>query len=196
ARLGLGEPAMSFEPLIERMQQAMTVIASSKTAEGQRSPFGVYLVRETSPTEFEASIYEPVVCLILQGEKETTIGEQTRGVTAGECVVVSHDLPVLARITEASERKPYLAVVIELDLLVLRSLYDEVDHLQLATAAARSMEIAPIDRALEDVVGRYLDLLGDPVSARVLLPLVRKELHFRLFLSKPGGMLRSLIHRD
>jgi len=62
---------------------------------------------------------------------------------------------------------------------------DEVDPLHLQTASARSMEIAPIDAAIEDVVGRYLALLDDPVGARLLLPLVRKELHFRLLLSKP-----------
>jgi AraC-like DNA-binding protein len=186
---------MPFDSLIHR---AVRVIDADdgKTTETTDASRGIHVLREPSPTEFEASIYEPVACLILQGEKATTIGDQIRVVAAGSCIVVSHDLPVVSRVTKASPNKPYLAVVIQLDLAVLRSLYDEVDHVHLETASASVMEVAPIDPAIADVVGRYLDLVGDPVSARVLLPMVRKELHFRLLLSKPGAMLRSLIHRD
>ncbi|HEY4158809.1 MAG TPA: AraC family transcriptional regulator [Polyangiaceae bacterium] len=187
---------MPLARLLERTKRAIDANQRDKSGKGHHLAAGLHLLCERAPTEFEASIYEPVVCLILQGEKVTTIGEQARVVSAGKCIVVSHDLPVLARVTKASDKHPYLAVVIELDLTVLRSLYDEVDHRELETASARSMEIAPIDPLLEDVASRYLDLLGDPLGARVLLPLVRKELHFRLFLSKPGGMLRSLMHRD
>ncbi|HEY2405023.1 MAG TPA: AraC family transcriptional regulator [Polyangiaceae bacterium] len=187
---------MPLDRLLERTKRAIDANQRDKAGKEHQFAAGLHLLCERAPTEFEASIYEPVVCLILQGEKVTTIGDQTRVVSAGKCIVVSHDLPVLARVTKASEKHPYLAVVIELDLTVLRSLYDEVDHRELETASARSMEIAPIDPLLEDVVSRYLDLLGDPLGARVLLPLVRKELHFRLFLSKAGGMLRSLMHRD
>lgn len=187
---------MPLNQLIVRVQRAVTGKSPPCSSKNDGPAAGLILLRESQPTRFEASIYEPVVCLILQGEKETTVGDQTRVIRAGQCVVVSHDLPVLSRITKASPQKPYLAVIVELDLLVLRSLYDEVDHLQLATAEASSMEVAAIDPTLEDVVGRYLDVIRDPVSARVLLPLIRKELHFRVFLSDAGGMLRSLIHRD
>src|SRR5690606_13792100 len=62
--------------------------------------------------------------------------------------------------------------------------------------AARSIEVAPVDEATLRVIERYLDLLDDPVEARVLLPLVSKELHFRLFRSASGAMLRSLLRRD
>lgn len=187
---------MPFDQLIDRTNRALDAHSRKKTDRGDMGPPGLHLLRERSPTEFESTIYEPVVCLILQGEKATTVGDQVRVVSAGSCIVVSHDLPVLARVTQASEKEPYLAIVIQLDLAVLRSLYDEVENVHLEGARASVMEVAPIDLNIADVVGRYLDLIGDPVSARVLLPLVRKELHFRLLLSKPGAMLRALIHRD
>ncbi len=157
---------------------------------------GVHLLRETRPTAFEAMVYEPVVCLILQGEKETTIGERVFTLSAGECVVISHDVPVLARITRASEAKPYLALVVSLDLGVLRSLYDEVGDATFGPAPACCVEAAPVDAATIGVLNRYLDLLDDEAGARVLLPLVRKELHFRLYMSASGAMLRSMLHRD
>lgn len=38
---------------------------------------GLRLLRHEVRTAFEATIYEPVVCLILQGRKQTTFGEHT-----------------------------------------------------------------------------------------------------------------------
>lgn len=183
---------MTFSTLTDRVNHHLD---RSSAAKHDAVP-GLFLLREKAPTEFEAMIYEPIVCLILQGEKETTVGDHVFTVSEGHCVVVSHDLPVLARITRASARKPYLALVIRLDLAVLRSLYDEVGDVSPPSGSACSMEVAPVDEPTADVIARYLDLLDDPVAARVLLPLVRKELHFRLYMSTAGGMLRSLLQRD
>jgi hypothetical protein len=54
---------------------------------------GLRLVRHFRSTAFEATIYEPVVCLILQGRKETTFGERSFKMGAGESLLVSHELP-------------------------------------------------------------------------------------------------------
>src|SRR5205085_11701911 len=86
------------------------------------------------PSSFEASLYEPVLCLILQGGKRVAIGEQTLSFGPGECLLVSHDLPVCSRITEA----PYLALVLEVDVATIRELYDKV-------AESASMSRVPWD---------------------------------------------------
>ncbi|MEM9693777.1 MAG: AraC family transcriptional regulator [Myxococcota bacterium] len=155
---------------------------------------GMLVYRKRQPTEFEAMVYDPIACLILQGAKQTVVHDQTFEVATGHCFVVSHDLPVQARITDASADQPYLALIFKLDLSVLRSLYDEVGETPAEGAAA--MELAPADPATLAVVARYLELGDDPVAARVLLPVVRKELHFRLYMSPSGAMLRSLLRRD
>lgn len=183
---------MTLGPLAERVRRLLERPGGA----GHDAMPGLYLLRGTHPTEFEAMVYDPIVCLILQGEKETTIGERVFTVAQGQCVVVSHDVPVLARITRASADAPYLALVISLDLAVLRSLYDEMGDTRFEPSPACCMEVAPVDEATVGVIGRYLDLLDDPASARVLLPLVRKELHFRLLLSASGAMLRDLLRRD
>lgn len=43
---------------------------------------------------------------------------------------------------------------------------------------------------------RYLALAHDPAEARVLVPLIRRELHFRLLRSPAGAMLRRLLRSD
>src|SRR5688572_15142369 len=87
---------------------------------------GFKLIHYDQPTDLVASIYEPVLCLILQGSKETILGNDTFAFCAGESLIVSHDVPVISRITEASPDKPYIAAILEIDLGILRGLYEQI----------------------------------------------------------------------
>lgn len=66
------------------------------------------------------------MCLILQGSKITSIGDQSVELRPGDALLVSHDLPVVSRITKASDDEPYLALILSLDLGIVRSLYEKV----------------------------------------------------------------------
>src|SRR5262245_42276835 len=153
---------------------------------------GLLLLRQDAPSSFEASVYEPVLCLILQGRKQVSIGEQTLSFGPGECLLVSHDLPVHSRITRA----PYLSLVLEVDVATIRKLYDEVAESALAREHARAAETHRADRGLLDALGRYLALADSPAEAKVLGPLISKEIHYRLLMAPFGAMLRSLIRHD
>jgi AraC-like DNA-binding protein len=153
---------------------------------------GLLLLRQSSPSSFEASLYEPVLCLILQGRKQVSIGEQTLSFGPGECLLVSHDLPVCSRITKA----PYLALVLEVDVATVRKLYDEVAESALDSERARAAETHRADPGLLDALRRYLALADSPADAKVLGPLISKEIHYRLLVAPFGGMLRSLIRHD
>lgn len=153
---------------------------------------GLLLLQQNSPSSFEASLYEPVLCLILQGRKQVSIGEQTLSFGPGECLLVSHDLPVCSRITKA----PYLALVLEVDVATIRKLYDEVAASALDSNRARAAQTHRADPGLIDALRRYLALADSPADAKVLGPLISKEIHYRLLVAPFGGMLRSLIRHD
>jgi AraC-like DNA-binding protein len=121
-----------------------------------------------------------------------SIAEQTLSFGPGECLLVSHDLPVCSRITEA----PYLALVFEVDVAAIRKLHDEVAESVLDSERARAAEVYRADPGLLDALGRYLALADSPADARVLGPLISKEIHYRLLVAPFGGMLRSLIRHD
>ncbi|HEX7276344.1 MAG TPA: AraC family transcriptional regulator, partial [Acidimicrobiales bacterium] len=141
---------------------------------------------------FEASLYEPVLCLILQGRKQVAIGEQTLSFGPGECLLVSHDLPVWSRITEV----PYLALVLEVEVATIRDLYAEVADSTLDGERARAAQTHQADPGLLDALRRYLALADSPADAKVLGTLTWKEIHYRLLVAPFGGMLRSLIRDD
>jgi AraC-like DNA-binding protein len=157
---------------------------------------GLTLLRSTEPTQLEATLYEPVICLILQGRKETTIGERTLSFGAGESLIVSHDLPVVSQITEASPDKPYLALIFAIDLALLRSLYEQVAEYELESNPVQSLAVHATDKAMIDALERYLDLMGKPLEEKILSPLLFKEIHFRLLIAEHGGMLRQLLWHD
>lgn len=154
---------------------------------------GMVLLRHREPTAWTATVYDPVICLILQGRKETAARDRSIVLSAGDALVVSHDLPVVARITQAEPGRPYLAVIVALDTTLLRRLYDEVGDVPFEDAELHALAAHQADPGLIEALSRYLALASNPVEARVLLPLIRKEVHFRLLMAPNGGMLRQLL---
>ena len=67
---------MHLEGLIE---QASCSLSSAENSHGNalRPAAGLTLLWQSAPSSFEASLYEPVLCLILQGRKQVTIGEHS-----------------------------------------------------------------------------------------------------------------------
>jgi AraC-like DNA-binding protein len=154
---------------------------------------GLSVLRREAESAIEAYVYEPVVCLILQGSKVTAIGDQRVELQPGDALLVSHDLPVVSRITRASVEEPYLAVILSLDLGLVRSLYEEVAEAPAATDAVRSLSGGAVDPAWLAPLVRYFELIDNPLDAKVLGPSIRREIHYRLLLSPIGKMLRNLL---
>lgn len=154
------------------------------------------LLRHTRKTALNAALYEPVLCTILQGAKETAAGDDPVRICAGESLIVSHDVPVVSQITSATRSAPYLAVIVSLDVSVLRGLYDEVGGEQIGDAERSALCVYPTDPQVEDAISRYLSLAQDPVASRVLGPGTLREIHFRLLVSPHGAMLRRLLRHD
>lgn len=183
-----------YRMLLERLvEQADRLAFTTEGAEELARPMdGVTLMRRAVPSSFEASIYEPVICLILHGRKQVSLGDRSFSFGAGECLLVSHDLPVRSKITKA----PYLSLIVEVDVATIRKLYDEVDASSLEGERARAVETHRADAGLLDALCRYLALASSPSDATVLGPLVAKEIHYRLLMAPFGAMLRRLIRHD
>lgn len=153
---------------------------------------GLSVLRRESESEIEAYLYEPVICLILQGAKAVSIGDQTVAIPAGEALLVSHHLPVTSRITRA----PYLALILTLDPGLVRSLYDQIAGAPLPDAPIRPLAAGPADPAWLAPLERYLALTDHPLDTAVLGPSVYREVHYRLLFTPIGRMMRDLVVAD
>lgn len=180
---------MALSRLIERI--------GDQTQSGFRAWVGrLGLAVRTAPGGIEAQIYEPLACLILQGAKETSFGDRTTSVRAGDLVVVSHALPVVARVTEASPKTPYLALVVRIDIGELRSVRDQLGDEAFESGKTDAYAASPASDAMLETFDRYLGLADNPLEARVLEPLIRRELHLRFLTAHNGSTLRDLLERN
>ncbi|MGI3185242.1 AraC family transcriptional regulator [Nioella aestuarii] len=149
---------------------------------------GIFALKESEERLIEASVYDPVICLILQGSKETTSHKGTVHLAKGDMLVVSHDTPVTARITQV----PYLALILPIDLARIRSLADSIPD-NPAPEQTDVMRATVADTDLLQTLSRLLSLEPGTTDDRVLTPLLLTELHYRLLTSPAGGMLRRLL---
>jgi AraC-like DNA-binding protein len=157
---------------------------------------GLTVLRHELRSQTEAVIYEPVICLILQGRKETWIGDQFVDLGPGDLLIVSHDLPVQSRITEASPQSPYLAVIVQLDLATLRGLNAQITDLGLPESTGKSLAMETAEPYVVLAIERYMALHDAPMDAQVLGAAMLREIHYRLLLCQAGAMLRRLLVTD
>lgn len=165
--------------------------AKSETAKTQ-----IFVLKRTQPTSFESSVYTPYLCLIIRGKKEILIADQSIKFGAGQSLVLCHDLPVVARILEASEEVPYLAIVMPINLDIVRGLYGEIGDAPSKPDKVEPLAVGTADGELLDALYRYLAISENLTEAAVLGPLILKEIHFRLLIAPNGGMLRQFLSRD
>jgi AraC-like DNA-binding protein len=158
---------------------------------------GLTVLAQRQPTNHLAQVYDPVVCLVLQGAKETSTTDSSQSIEAGQFLIVTHDMPVVARITKASRSEPYLALIASIDHGVLSDLRQHVP----ATSPAEdhdhhALRVGAADDDLVDAFTRYIRALQAPTDAEVLAPLAIREIHYRLLSSPQGQTLRRLTRGD
>jgi AraC-like DNA-binding protein len=107
-------------------------------------------------------------------------------------LIATATLPVAVQITEASEERPYLGLVLEFDPTLVGSVMVEAGHpAPRGHAAVTAMDVSPLDAGLLDAVLRLARLLDSPAEeARFLAPLVTREIVYRLLKGEQGGRLR------
>ncbi len=153
---------------------------------------GLELHRSAAVTTPVAVVYEPMLCIVVQGRKRVILGESVRHYDPAHCLVVSLDLPVVGAVCQASAEQPYLALSVRLDRSELAALLLELPPIAAAPPAYVGLEVAPMSPALTDAARRLLALLDAPADIAVLAPLIRRELLYRLLSGPQGPMLRQI----
>jgi AraC-like DNA-binding protein len=158
------------------------------------APGGLRLLRQSSPTPKDHGVSSPAFCVIAQGSKEVLLGNDSYRYDADRYLITAAALPTATRVTGASEERPYLGVVLELDPALVGSVMVEAGHpAPREHAAARAFEVSPLDAGLLDAVVRLVGLLDSPAEeARFLRPLVTREIVFRLLKGEQGDRLRQI----
>lgn len=167
-------------------------IARIVREDGSKEPIpGLFLHRTSRPNEPVHGVYTPSLCLIAQGSKEISLGEHSYRYGPSRYLLVAVELPYAGRVLEASPDRPYLSLRLTLDPAVVGSVMLEAGlSAPRGGVEMKGLMISALDADLRDAALRLVRLADSPVEARVLAPLVRREIIFRLLLGEQGHLLR------
>ncbi|MEM9065030.1 MAG: AraC family transcriptional regulator [Planctomycetota bacterium] len=170
--------------------------SSMKVPELQSGVSDLILFQSSVTTPIEAALHEPAIGLILQGEKEICWGNTVERIGPGSSVIVSHDLPVMSRVTRASERQPYRSIVFVFGQPIVRGLIDKLEIEDDRDTKSLALSVSKAEPDFLDALSRYLNLASGSSEASVLAPLIRTELHYRALVAPHGAMLRRAANRN
>ena len=157
---------------------------------------GMDLLRFDRPSMPTPAVYDPSLCIVVQGRKIVALGEETYTYDPLNYLVVSMSLPVVGQVTEASPEKPYLCLRLTVDPALIGELQQQVPAPKDAGAGGRAMYVARTSAPLLDAVLRLVRLLDTPDEAPILAPLALREIHYRVLTGELGHRLRELCVRD
>jgi AraC-like DNA-binding protein len=154
---------------------------------------GVRLMRADRPLGRTPVLYEPGIVIVCQGHKRGYLADQVYSYDALHYLVLAVPLPFSTE-TDASSDEPLLAVSVRLDMTAVANLVIELEqHGQASASAPVGIMSTPLDTTLADTSVRLLRALSSPLEARVLGPLIVKELSFRVLMGPQGGAIRAAL---
>ena len=154
---------------------------------------GIRLTRASAPTDHVHAVAKPCFCVIAQGAKELFLGESVYRYDANRYLLATIEVPLTGRIVEATKHKPYLAIRVEIDPMMVGSAMVEAGlSTPTGNSEAKAVVVSSLDSGLLDTTVRLLRLLDSPRETQVLMPIIRRELVLRLLIGEQGMRLRHL----
>ncbi|EGR0695198.1 AraC family transcriptional regulator [Vibrio parahaemolyticus] len=155
---------------------------------------GLRFSRWTTPTPPTSYTHNPSICLIAQGRKRVLLGEESFIYDANHFLISSVDLPIIANIIKASEGQPYLGLIMELDLTEISQLIvdSELAFTQ-AKEAQKGIAVGELSESLLDAFVRLAELLDEGQNIKILAPIIKREIFYRLLMSEQGTRLHQIV---
>lgn len=149
------------------------------------------LLRVSQPLEPIHLVQEPALCVIVQGAKRVTLGEESYDYDADRYLLVSVDLPMTGEVIDATPGHPYLAIRLNLDVKAISDLL--ASGVRTHPSPPRGIGVSPLDEGLRNALERLVSLTEDAAHLPILAPLVEREILYRLLVGPQGGRLRAMV---
>jgi AraC-like DNA-binding protein len=156
---------------------------------------GVRICKADHAVSPESSMSGTVLAVIAQGSKRLALGDRVYDYGAGQYLVASVDLPVMGHFVDAVPGRPTLGFGMTLEPAVIAELLLQTGpgDLPRSTNAARpGIAVSDAPGELLDAVVRLMRLLNRPRDRKALVPLVKREILWRLMTGEQGDAVRQL----
>jgi AraC-like DNA-binding protein len=137
-------------------------------------------------------MYEPSLCVILQGEKAVNFGNEHFTYNSNQFLISSAHLPAIVKIVEASNEKPYISFALKFSL---EDIYEVLKTINLSKnnidkQAGKGLFLGEMNIELYESIYRLTSLLKrDKDDIEFLSPLLIKEILYNLIKSQGGYFL-------
>jgi AraC-like DNA-binding protein len=139
-------------------------------------------------------IYGFGVAIVASGKKRAALGNEVFNYSAGESLLTTAELPVVAHVTQASAAEPYLGVMLRLDPKAITQAAAEMALPQPQKEHRhRAMSLSDFEPALLGTVTRLVELLDEPLLVPLVAPLILQEITVRLLSGRHGPQLQRLV---
>ncbi len=150
-------------------------------------------IRESSTSIAVHGVHKPLLCIVVQGEKQALLGEETYRYGVAQYLVVSVDLPLSGFVVQATPDKPYLGFSLKLDLA---QICDIIAQIRPSTGkkenSVRGLFVSDADASLIDCAIRLTRLLDTPQDIPFLAPMIIREIYYRLLIGEQGEAVRQI----
>lgn len=154
---------------------------------------GVSLYRATRTDKIVPGLYNPSLCFLAQGRKQTMLNQEIYQYGPAEYLIVSVDLPIMGQVTRASQDEPYLVIKIDIGLPLLTDLLSHTEYLLRPNRKAeRGVFVGKADAALGDSVLRLARMLATPEDIPVLAGQTIREVFYRVLCGEHGDKLAQI----
>jgi AraC-like DNA-binding protein len=169
-------------------------IAQAIRHDGTIEPLiGLHFNRSSLPSQCLHSVSVPAFCVIAQGSKEVLLGGDRYQYDPMHYLLATVELPIVSQILEASQAQPYLSLRLDLNPTLVSSVMVEAGYPSSQSRAnVKAIDVSLLDVSLLDAVVRLVRLLDAPAEAQVLMPLVIREIIYRLLMGAQGSRLRHI----
>jgi AraC-like DNA-binding protein len=188
------------------------------TPPSEAAPFGPLdrvrdLVLSIAPTDGHVSVLDPDLCMyrlsapttlhkaatfgvtlavILQGSKHLQIGDDQLVVQAGNLLVITRDVEHVSMAASESPDRPFVALSFCFSAeRVARALLQVAQAGGPDTPETLPAFVLPCDEAIAAGLERLMLTLDDPLDRKLLAPLAKDEILFRLLRSDAAAAVRS-----
>lgn len=140
--------------------------------------------------------YNSEIIIMGQGEKHVYLGNDIYTYDSSRYLVLPVPLPAECEgITELG--KPILGLTITIDPIEVGELLLDMDENQNEThSLPKGIYSAPMNDALYDATIRLLRAINDPMDKKVLAPMIKREIIYRILQGEKGETLQALAHRN
>jgi AraC-like DNA-binding protein len=148
----------------------------------------------TKPTEQIYIMYEPSLCIILQGSKAVGFGDEVLSYNPKEYLIASTYLPAKMKITDASFSNPYISLRIKFRLEDIYEILNSVDlkEIKLDKNAQKGLFFGDMNIELYESIYRLVNLLSkEDIDIQYLQSLYIKEVLYNLIKSDGGTFLKK-----